>query len=142
MPADTHRFDDEGLPGLRTFYYRVAAVDAAGNVSPATPATAARVVDTTPPAPPAWMAAERTARGVRLAWRATEAGLTCVLQRRPLGGGVWRDVSGALEPDDPPDAFVHLDRTAVADEAYEYRVLASDAAAGNVNGDFDVRAVS
>ena len=30
---------------------------------------------------------------------------------------------------------------AVADEAYEYRVLASDAA-GNVNGDFDVRAVS
>ena len=111
VPADTHRFDDEGLPGLRTFYYRVAAVDAAGNVSPATPATAARVVDTTPPAPPAWVAAERTARGVRLAWRATEAGLTCVLQRRPLGGGVWRDVSGALEPDDPPDGFAHLDRT-------------------------------
>ena len=142
VPADTHRFDDEGLPGLRTFYYRVAAVDAAGNVSPATPATAARVVDTTPPAPPAWMAAERTARGVRLAWRATEAGLTCVLQRRPLGGGVWRDVSGALEPDEPagrlrasrPHARSRTRRTSTA-------YWRSDAA-GNVNGDFDVRAVS
>ena len=97
VPAHLDSYDDEDLPGLRTFFYRVAAVDLAGNVSSASPAAAARVVDTTPPEPPAWVAAEwvdgRGGAIVRLAWRAAEPGLTCVLQRRALGGGVWVPVS-------------------------------------------------
>jgi hypothetical protein len=135
---------DEDLPGLRNLFYRVAAVDAEGNVSRATPAAAARAVDTTPPDPPAWIAAEwvtdRGGEAVRLAWRASEEGLTCVLQRRPLGGGVWQAVSPELGASAPPHDFRFADRTAAAGAAYEYRVLARDAA-GNPSVDFAIRPV-
>jgi hypothetical protein len=133
-------YADEDLPGLRTFFYRVAAVDAAGNVSQPTAAAAARVVDTGPPDPPAWIATEWVADGVRLEWRAAEAGLTCVLQRRPLGGSVWQDVSPELTAHPRPHDFAFVDHAAVAGTAYEYRVLARDAT-GNPSADFTIRQV-
>ena len=144
VPDAVQEYSDEDLPGLRTFFYRVAAVDAEGNVSRATPAVAARVVDTTPPAPPAWIAADwitdRGGEAVRLAWRAGEDGLTCVLQRRPLGGGVWQAVSPELGAAAPPLDFRFVDRTATPGAAYEYRVLARDAA-GNPGVDLAIRPV-
>ena len=49
---------DEGLEGLRTYSYRVAAVDTAGNVSEPTPVISVRVPDSKAPQPPEWTRAE------------------------------------------------------------------------------------
>lgn len=45
---------DRGLRGGKTFFYRVAAVDSAGNSSPPSARATARVVDTRVPDPPTW----------------------------------------------------------------------------------------
>jgi hypothetical protein len=140
----TELWRDEGLPGLQDWYYRVAAVDAAGNVSAPTAVVKAQPVDTRPPNPPAWILAEWTVDaagdGVRLMWRADERSLTCVLQRRPLGGGVWKAVSPPIRATASPRDFEFVDRTAVPGVAYDYRVSAQDAA-GNPNVDFAIREV-
>ncbi|MFI0446903.1 hypothetical protein [Actinomadura sp. 6N118] len=137
-------YSDEDLPGLRTYFYRVAAVDTWGNVSRPTPAAAARVVDTLPPNPPAWVAAawvtDRGRQAVRLSWRADEKALTCELQRRPLGGGVWRSVSPEIGATASAYDFTFVDRTAEVGVAYDYRVLAKDAA-GNATVDFTIQPV-
>jgi hypothetical protein len=139
-PGSRQSYADEPLPGGRAFAYRVAAVDAAGNVSVATPPAVAVAVDTRPPNPPAWVDAAWTGRGVRLEWRADEELLACVLQRRPMGGGVWQAVSPSLEATMPPYDFRFLDRTAADGFAYEYRVLATDAA-GNPALEFTIQPV-
>ena len=55
LPAegDTVAWSDRGLEGLRRYYYRVAAVDASGNISEPAPVLGIRVTDSQPPAPPA-----------------------------------------------------------------------------------------
>ena len=63
-----------------------------------------------------------------------------MLQRRPLGGGVWRDVSPAIRATGSRRDFEFVDRTATLGVAYEYRVSAEDAA-GNPNVDFAIREV-
>lgn len=55
VPAEagtTVLFTDHGLVGLRTYHYRVAAVDTRGNLSVASATLSAWAVDTTPPEPP------------------------------------------------------------------------------------------
>jgi len=137
-------WSDEDLPGLRTYFYRLAAVDDAGNVSEASLATAARVVDTVPPNPPAWVGARwvshRGGMAVRLAWRADEADVRCVLQRRPMGGGVWAPVSPQIGATAPPFEFAVLDGMATEGDAYEYRVLAVDSA-GNASLEYTIQPV-
>lgn len=49
---------DTDLPGKMTFYYRVVAVDEAGNVSKPTPPVLAQAYDNLPPSAPAWRRAE------------------------------------------------------------------------------------
>ena len=139
-PGSRQTYTDEPLPGGRAFAYRFAAVDAAGNVSAPTLPAVAVAVDTRPPDPPTWVSAAWTGRGVRLEWRADEELLTCVLQRRPMGGGVWQAVSASLQATTPPYDFRLLDRTAVDEFAYEYRVLATDAA-GNPAREFTIQPV-
>jgi hypothetical protein len=63
-----------------------------------------------------------------------------VLQSRPLGGGVWQAVSPELTARLRPRDFAFVDHAAVAGTAYEYRVLARDAA-GNSSVDFAIRQV-
>ena len=50
---------DGGLAATGTWFYRLAAVDTAGNVSAPTGVLRARPIDTEPPEPPTWIRAER-----------------------------------------------------------------------------------
>jgi hypothetical protein len=123
---------DEGLVGLRTYYYRIAAVDTNGNVSLPTALIAARTIDTKPPNAPTWTniawITDADGKAVQLAWQIDESGLTCTVQRRPLGGGIWIAVSDELGATAPPYDFEFLDRSADPGVAYEYRLLAKDLA--------------
>lgn len=157
--AATASHVDRGLRGLTTHYYRVAAVDVAGNVSAPTPVVAVRVPDTTPPASPAWERAEwvqldpaalppgdsRRARAaarvpaVALQWLADEPDLIAAVERRIGTERAWRTIASGLDPIDPRDPastaarrFRYADPTAVVGLRAEYRVRLTDPA-GNVN---------
>src|SRR5262249_13065185 len=54
QPGPTATYVDEGLVGLQTYYYRIAAVDMNGNVSAPSSIVSVRVADNVPPSPPAW----------------------------------------------------------------------------------------
>jgi hypothetical protein len=46
------------VPNLRSWYYRIVAIDVAGNVSPPSKLVTAQAYDLSPPAPPTWRRAE------------------------------------------------------------------------------------
>src|SRR4029453_177999 len=141
---------DEGLVGLRDWYYRVGAVDAAGNVSEPTRVLKVRPVDTHPPAPPTWTRAEWVKRRqsdgrllpsdapedpretyppvVALEWTADEDGIVCRLERRAGAQRIFGAVSGWLGPERSARHFRFLDETADAAADVWYRVPPRDAA--------------
>ena len=130
--AVTEEWSDEGLAERLDWHYRLAAFDAAGNVSEAGPIVRARPVDTTPPSPPAWTHAEWGLASVELAWEGDEDGLTCLLERQADRSAVWAPISDWLAPAGPgPRRFSYTDALADRTTTWRYRVRARDAA-GNV----------
>ena len=142
---------DEGMVGLADRYYRVAAVDTAGNVSAPTAVLKARPVDTGAPDPPKWTRAERVKRrgsdgallppeapedpaevytaAVAFAWTVAEDGVTCMLERRLSGERLFTARTGWLEPTGGDRRFAGLDDDRVDPaRAAVYRVRARDAA--------------
>ncbi len=149
---------DDGLDGLQTFYYRLAAVDVAGNVSPPTTVLAARVADALPPQPPEWEesewvrvdgtgavfdfddpAAADLPAAVALTWLAQSSMAEATLERRGQYERVWRAIVTLTEPVDAADTdgdgarrYAYVDTTAVLGLAQSYRVRLKDRA-GKVN---------
>ena len=107
--GDTVAWSDPGLEGLRRYYYRVAAVDVAGNVSEPTPVLGIRVTDSQPPAPPAWERAEwavvdRSGREViALAWLAAEPVASATVERKAQGDRTWQPIATLVAPVDATD---------------------------------------
>lgn len=156
--AATAEHLDRDLRGLTTYYYRVAAVDVAGNVSAPTPVYPIRVPDLTPPGAPeweraAWVLVDTTGRlhpyrrrastdlqpAVALQWLAEEPGLVSAVERRSGFERTFRTIAsglGPLEASDPArDAarrFIYVDTTAAATSRSEYRIRLTDPA-GNTN---------
>jgi hypothetical protein len=89
---------DTPVPGLVDRWYRLVAVDTAGNVSAPTIPIRARAYDEAPPAIPtltaAWTATTAPA-AARLGWTATEESL---VELRPAGGAVWQPIGGWRQP--------------------------------------------
>jgi hypothetical protein len=89
---------DEPVPGLVNWRYRVVAVDVAGNVSVPSALRTARAFDDTPPVVPAatgaWVPANGSVRA-QIEWDATHEVL---VQRRPLAGGTWIDLTSWRPP--------------------------------------------
>jgi chitodextrinase len=111
-------FLDNNLP-TGTYYYRVTAEDAAGNVSPPSPETAATArADTTPPSKPAGLTATAGARSASLSWTAASdnVGVT--------GYRVFRD--GAQVATTPSPSYT--DSGLATATTYSYAVEAYDAA--------------
>jgi hypothetical protein len=88
---------DTPVPSLVTFYYRLVAVDDAGNVSERSLVVAGRAFDDALPVVPApsiqWVASPPLV--ARVTWTATAETL---LERRPAAGGGWSRVTGWLPP--------------------------------------------
>ncbi|MBI3910609.1 MAG: hypothetical protein HY320_06715, partial [Armatimonadetes bacterium] len=105
-PAEITFVDDTALPYTDTFY-RMVAVDAAGNISSLSRAVAGRAFDQSPPGPPTWQRAVwvkvDAAGGVHpwsaavepyrpatlLAWYVGQAPIKSLVQRRAADGGGW-----------------------------------------------------
>ncbi|MGQ7297950.1 fibronectin type III domain-containing protein [Quadrisphaera sp. KR29] len=115
-PATT--YTDTGLTNDRAYAYRLVAVDAAGNGSPASdPAVTATPTDLTAPAVPADLAAARGDGLVTLTWTANgEADLASY--------EVHRD--GAVVATLPAPATTYTDIALTNDRRYEYSLRAVD----------------
>ena len=84
---------DNSVPDLTRFYYRLVAVDNAGNTSePSTPVVA-QAYNQASPEPPTWMSAAWNVDGsaIVLQWTASDLSLQCIVLRRQLGA--WLPVS-------------------------------------------------
>lgn len=118
-PAEVS-WTDAPLRGLTTFFYRLVAVDDAGNVSSPTPPIAVRAHDETPPVPPALTAAWADEAGVvraQLTWTSADEAL---VQRRDAGGGPWID----LVQWRAPGSYTVRDPFSDPAQSYEYRIWA------------------
>jgi hypothetical protein len=141
-------FIDEGLDGLQTYYYRVAAVDTNGNVSEPSRVLRARVSDSIPPIPPLWEraewirldsdaneyafddpAAQAFPAAVVLTWLADQLAAEATLERRGQYDKVWFAVATIDEPLDASDLgaedarrYTYYDMSASASLENNYRV--------------------
>ncbi len=140
--AVTETWTDAGLAARVDWYYRLAAVDAAGNVSAPSAIVRARPVDTIPPNPTTWVSAAWTwldeaagRRGVSLVWEGDETGLSCLLERRRDGARTWTPLTDWIEPDGADgdgQRFAYVDEQADPAAGWRYRARVRDAA-GNVS---------
>jgi hypothetical protein len=129
-------YTDRTATALVDTYYRLVAVDVAGNPSAGSRIARARAYDRTPPEPPAFTSAEwRTVDGtlaITLTWAAVAAGTQVLLQRNEVRDSTWRGVSGWLGA----GVTTYTDQTAAPFLNYVYR-LRVKSAAGALNTRFD-----
>ncbi|MFN3652453.1 MAG: fibronectin type III domain-containing protein [Armatimonadota bacterium] len=125
-------YQDSSVSAGATYYYRIKAVDAAGNVSGASATVSVTVPgstpsDTTPPAAPTGLTASWTGSAVALKWTAnTESDLA--------GYRLERGTSAtSLSPLASPSTPAYQDGSVSAGATYYYRVKAVDKS-GNVSG--------
>jgi hypothetical protein len=115
---------DQSVQGLKTFYYRLAAVDEANNISKATSQEAARAFDDTRPDPPTWEPAMPGTEpdSLALSWTSPVTDLACLVQRSPTGAGDWSSISGWLER----STYTFTDSSRASGETYDYRLRVLD----------------
>ena len=132
-PAGTN-YSDTGLAAGTVYNYRVAATDAAGNVSgysSVASATTPAAPDTTPPTVPAGLSAVTNGSSqINLSWVAStdNVGVAGYLVQRSQGTG-----SANYSQIATPAGTNYSDTGLAAGTVYNYRVAATDAA-GNVSG--------
>jgi hypothetical protein len=119
-PREVSWVDD--VPGLLTFYYRVVAVDEAGNASPPSVTFAGRAFDESLPVPPTLALAFVDVGGgvLRAEARWTSAD-EVTLQRRTSGGSAAWSNRAVWQP---PGAYVVVEDDTDPTRSYEYRVRA------------------
>jgi hypothetical protein len=129
---------DVGVQNACPFWYRILAVDTAGNSSPPSKAMAATAFRSSPPSPPGWIAAGWNNQGteVDLQWDLPEEGLEFLVQRRTEESASWRAVSAWL----PRDTGAFIDKDAAPDRNHYYRIQARDGS-GMVSVDYIPRLV-
>lgn len=120
--------DDVRTPGTR--YYRVVAVDRAGNVSAATDTVSAEFRDVTAPAAPAAPTATAAPDGVRLTWNETTDDVAVTGYR--VHRGTTAGFTASSENQVGTSATPAYTDAALAPGRYHYRVVAVDAA-GNAS---------
>ncbi len=132
-PAEV-TWTDQPIPGLVNFYYRVVAVDEAGNMSMPSSVVQARAYDDLRPAPPVWNAAVADAltSAVTLSWTASDAYVRCLLQRRHIEETTWSNASGWL----PRGTYTYTDMERAPGQQYIYRLRVMDTF-GRLNRDFN-----
>ena len=129
---------DAGVVRGKTYWYRIVAVDIAGNVSAPTAPVQGRAFRLSPLPPPEWIdAAWRPGNdAVELQWKPSESGLSHLVQRRVATMFRWDTVSNWLDL----DTASFVDESATPGEEYFYRIRARDES-GNTNSAFISRHV-
>lgn len=128
-------WEDAPVPGLTNFYYRLVAVDDAGNVSVPSLIVAGRAFDDARPDPPTWNApsAGGIPDEVQFTWTSPAADLACLVQRRVAATGEWRNLSLWLSR----GAYAFTDAQRETGVTYDYRLRVIDAD-GRSNKNFNV----
>ena len=132
----TNSHSDSGLTASTIYYYKVAAVDAAGNIGPLSSevsATTANPPDTTPPTQVTGLGATATSSTqINLAWTANP------IEDEVANYNVYRDTTagftvtpGTTPPIATPTTNSHSNTGLTASTIYYYKVVAVDAA-GNI----------
>jgi hypothetical protein len=121
-----------GLAGGRTFEYRFASYDTAGNPSVLSRVYTARTTGIERPAHPAWDVPVPEPGGLRLTWTAPTADLNCLLQRS-LDGERWSNIGSWRGPGNY--SAVDPGHTAGVLTRYRLRVMQPN---GQLNRDFTV----
>lgn len=112
-------FVDRDLGDLRVFYYRVAAVSAAG--AEGSPSEPVRALTKAEPLPPAGLRLEGGGGRIELVWEPNaERDVARYRVQRKIGGDGFEDLASVEEPR-------FTDTTAPPDELVSYRVIAVDA---------------
>jgi hypothetical protein len=123
-PAEV-AWTDDPVPGRVTLYYRLVAVDDAGNVSDSSQPLLARAFDDTRPPPPTWNAPVAGAgNAVRLSWTSPTADLRCLVQRHLVGATTWENASAWL----PRGVYSYEDQSRLLGVQYVYRLRVLDTA--------------
>lgn len=114
------------VPGAGTFYYRVTANDAAGNVSAASSSVSVSIADTTAPTTPTGLSSTVSGATASLTWTAStdDVGVT--------GYSVYRGTSAGFSPVSGnrvgTSSTPSYSDTGLASGTYFYKVIATDAA--------------
>lgn len=125
---------DDTLEPVKDYFYRLAAVDARGNVSQPTAVFMGRAYDAYIPPPPVWQSPEVDPAGnaVTLHWSHADPGLACLVQRRVAQAGDWFSISTWL-----PRGQYEFTDTDRETPPYQYRLLVSDPS-GRQNTTYDI----
>ena len=129
QPTGTSYADNGLAPG--TYFYKLTAEDAAGNVGPVSNTASATVVDTTAPTAPTALTATGAAGQAALSWTAAtdNVAVTRSNLHRSTTNGFTPNATNRIAQ---PTTTNHTD-TGLAAGTYYYRLTAEDAA-GNVSG--------
>ena len=122
-PAGTS-YTDTGLTNGTAYSYKVAAADAAANVSAQSAAVSGTPADTTPPSVPAGLAATAGDTQVSLAWGASSDNVAVTGYRvyRSVGGGAYVLIGSPSTP-------FYSDTGLTNNTAYSYKVASIDGSA-------------
>ena len=122
LPASTTQYEDDGLPGGTTYYYRVRAVNSRGDLG--NPSTAATVQSKNPGKPPKvdGLAADAGQTRVRLTWKAVDFPVAGYFVERRAAGGAdqWHRMNARVTPEPMYDDQLGM----MSDVTMEYHVLA------------------
>jgi hypothetical protein len=122
QPLSLEYKDEFKNPRNEAWRYRIVAEDASGNRSTPSAVLTGRPLRP-PPSPPTWDPPVRGATTARLAWQhLTDERLSCLVERRPSGGGLWFSVSGWL----PRGVYRYDDTPPDLSAAWDYRLRVRD----------------
>ncbi len=125
LAADTPQYEDDAVRGGATYYYRVRAVDARGDLGPPSAATTAAPANTDAPPQVKGLAADAGQTRVRLTWSAVPFPVAGYLvERRALLNGTqastWVRLNARATPEPLYDDYIGLSSATT----FEYRVSA------------------
>ena len=132
-PDEDVVYEDKQLAGPHPYYYRMTAVDIAGNESEATAPFMTRAYSEQPPEPPVWEAAgweqqaPNRSPAIVLRWKTAQPGAKAILQRRAADQRTWEAITAWVKSQAPDEqTFTYRDEDVDTDEYYEYRVKVMD----------------
>ncbi len=117
-------FRDEGLQGLKDYYYRLVAINDRNKLSAPSLCLSSRTVDEARPAPPQWLEPIATESTVLLRWILLLPENDCVVQRlnTDIYPNKWESISSWL----PTETSIFEDAKRRSGKTYLYRLKVKD----------------